>query len=71
MEGTKRLGTLPKGATFIIPGHTDALPTEPSYAGQHYIYRVTKDMGDGTTKVYNKDLRMYMIFSNNLEVILV
>lgn len=70
MEELVRLGTLPKGATFIIPGYTDALPSEPPYAGRHYKYRVTKDMGNGTMKVYNKDLRMYIIFSNNLKVIL-
>jgi len=62
------LGNLKKGATFIIEGHTDALPMEPSYEGRHYKYRVTRDLGNGTTKVYNKDLRIYMIYNNNLKV---
>lgn len=60
------LGSLPIGALFIIPGHTDALPTESE--GKHYLYRVSSRRVDGKTRVYNKDLRMYSYYSNTKEV---
>lgn len=64
----ERLANLKKHDCFIIPGYTDALPTENSGEGRLYLYHVTGVMPNGNIKVYNKDLRMFQCFPASLSV---
>lgn len=64
-----RLGDLPIGSLFIIPGHTDELPTDATGSGRHYLYRVSSRRTKGQTRVFNKDLRTLAYYSNNAKVI--
>lgn len=63
------LADLKKRDCFIIPGNTDTLPTENAGEGKPYLYHVTSVMADGSIKVFNRDLRIFQIFSPSLKVV--